>query len=74
MKGDNMGAEVVHIKPKTRRHTYKRHEITIKFDPDTHEWNWKVKHSYPSYFNGVSSTQEEALKEAKKIVDRIEET
>jgi hypothetical protein len=59
------------VPPKTVRTMYRKHELLLIFCPDTRTWRWKTKHTYVVEFDGIARTQERALREAKRTVDRL---
>ena len=63
----------LNVTPKKETRLYKRHEITVQFQPSNKEWSWRFKHTATVTFAGTAKTIDKAYRAAKKEVDRIVE-
>ena len=61
----------VSVPPKSVRSMYRKHEIILTFRPVTKTWSWKTTHTYTVEFDGIAGTQDRALREAKRTVDKL---
>ena len=74
MRGHNLSnVTPLVVKPKTATRQYRRHQITITFEPTTKKWSWTFVHTASVPFSGSESTMDAALRAAKREVDRIED-
>lgn len=59
----------LHIKPKTLRRSYKKHEYVVEFLPKTKKWKWTVTVTTQMVFSEVADTQVKAFRQAEKFID-----
>ena len=66
-------ADVINIQPKKTTATYRHHRIVVEYVPEKGQWRWHFTHTQRMPFSNYASTSGDALKDARALIDRLEE-
>ena len=66
-------ADVINIQPKKTTATYKHHRITVEYVPDKGLWKWHFSHTHRTPFSNYAGSSNDALKDARALIDKLEE-
>lgn len=65
MPSDN----VIQIRPKTLRRTYRKYSYVLTYIVDCKKWSWDVTHVATTHYGATADTMHAAMRAAEKHID-----